>query len=253
MNVSLPSIGRLTATLFLLTGVVWSSAPSPVLAQYTPPDRGLPGRREGGGTRGNGCVDSDRPLTALAPEFTMDSTVSIYGTTVSETPKLYWYVPQVNAQALEFVMLDEAGNELYIQQFPANTASGIVGVEVPLAVDNQAPLLAADQNYHWFFSVVCDTSDRSGDIISEGWVRRIPLDEMLDQQLKQVPAAQQSALYAQAGIWYDALNTAAQQRCLYPDNPALTSQWNTLLTSVGLEGLVDQPLLLTCEMPQVSP
>lgn len=246
MGVRFRSFGRVAISLTLLTATLWSVLPSPVQAQYTPPDRGLPGRREGGGTRGNGCVASDRPLTALAPQFVVDGTVSIYGTTVSETPKLYWYVPAVNAQALEFVMLDENGDEVYLQELPANETSGIVAVEVPMAEDPTLSRLEPNQDYHWFFSVVCDADDRSGDIISEGWVRRIPTEASLEAQLTDAPLYQQSDALVQAGIWYDALNTAAQQRCLPPEDTSSTDQWDTLLTSVGLHSLTDAPLLFSC-------
>lgn len=40
---------------------------------FTPPERGVPGRREGGGTRGIGCPGS---MTALIPESTMGRTAS---------------------------------------------------------------------------------------------------------------------------------------------------------------------------------
>jgi len=239
------SFGRLVLSLTLLTGLIGTILPAPAQAQFTPPDRGLPGRREGGGTRGNGCTTSDRPLIALAPQFVVDGVLSIYGTTVTETPTLYWYVPEVSAEALELVLLDEEGNEVYVATLPANTTSGIVGVEVPLK-DNGDSHLSPNQDYRWFFSIVCDASDRSGDILSEGWIRRIPLDDELGEQLKTVPPIQQAALLTQAGIWYDALHSTTQQRCLQPEEATLTQQWTDLLTAVELAGLVDEPLLFAC-------
>ncbi|MBD1913448.1 MULTISPECIES: DUF928 domain-containing protein [unclassified Leptolyngbya] len=246
MGIPFHSLSRAAISLTLLTATLWSVLPLPVQAQYTPPDRGLPGRREGGGTRGNGCATSDRPLTALAPQFVVDGTVSIYGTTVSETPKLYWYVPAVNAQALEFVLLDEDGDEVYLETLPANETPGIVGVEVPAAENSTLSRLTPNQDYHWFFSVVCDTSDRSGDVISEGWVRRIPAETSLEAQLTTTPPTQHAGELAQAGVWFDALNTAAQQRCLQPEDMSSLEQWNTLLGSIGLENLTDAPLLESC-------
>jgi len=242
----LPFLGRLAVSLTLVSGILWSAVPAPAQAQYTPPNRGLPGRREGGGTRGNNCTASDRPLTALAPEFSVDNIVSVYGTTVSDTPKLYWYVPEVNAEVLEFVLLDETENEVFVQELPVNAASGMIEIEIPLDEGGNGSRLAANEDYHWFFSIVCDQGDRSGDIISEGWIRRIPLADSLDDQLKTAPPLEQSDVFVDAGIWYDAVSTTAQQLCQQPDNTTLSNQWNELLTSVALESLASEPLLLDC-------
>lgn len=214
----------------------------PVLAQYTPPDRGLPGRREGGGTRGGTeCVVGDRTLTAFIPE-------TVFGTTTDASPKLYWYVPEINAPTLEFMLLDEAGNEVYLAEIPSVDGPGIISLEVPAEVmgDTSTSRLEENQNYRWFFSIVCNESDRSGDVYTEGWLRRVSLDPMLDEQIKDQPAVTQSDLYAQAGIWYDAMDAIAQAQCQQPNDPTVSSQWNSILTSVGLEGFVDEPVLFDC-------
>jgi hypothetical protein len=64
----------------------------------------------------------------------------------------------------------------------------------------------------------------------------------LSQQLATATPEEQPQIYAQAGIWYEALATLVKLRQDQPQNPALISQWETLLASVGLEQIADQPI-----------
>jgi len=245
MKFSMLRTRRATMSFLLLLNIGVVGLSTSVLAQYTPPDRGLPGRREGGGTRGDtaACIVGDRSLVALIPE-------TVFGTTVKAEPTLYWYIPEVNADALEFLLYDEAGNEVFFQQLSPSDEAGIVSLSVPpLESDPTTSRLDLNENYHWFFSIVCDESDRSADVFAEGWVRRIPLSTDLEEQLKVAPPAAQAEVYAAAGIWYDALDASAQVRCTNPDNTSLTTQWTDLLSSVGLEAIAEAPLSSTCETP----
>lgn len=236
MNYATSLMLRTVTPLTVLIGVWLGVAPLAAMAQYIPPDRGLPGRREGGGTRGN-CVSSDRPLIALMPETN-------FGVTVVDEPTLYWFVPAINAAFAEFVLLDDSGNEILTKQLPVSETSGIVGVKL---VDeaNQA-VIEAGQDYHWFFSLVCNPLDRSGDIFSEGWLRRMPSDPALTSQLEGAPVGDRPTIYANAGIWHDALDALATLRCGQPNDVGLKARWADLLKSVGLETLSDASIETAC-------
>jgi len=243
MNASLVSASRLAVMLSLLTGLGLGALPLPALAQYTPPDRGLPGRREGGGTRGGAaCMEGGGTLTSFIPP-------TLFGTTTAAAPKLYWYVPQINAPMLEFVLLDANEDEVYVQEIEGIEGPGIMSVEVPTVVVEGETLsqLQENEDYHWFLSVVCNPNDRSGDIYTEGWVRRIPLDPSLDAQLSGKSATEQSNLYAQFGIWHDAMDAIAQAQCSIPTDSMVARQWDRILTSVGLESFASEPTLFPCE------
>lgn len=230
------SLRRGAVLVLLLLGVGVVGLPAAVLAQYTPPDRGLPGRREGGGTRGDrtACVQGERSLVALIPE-------TVFGTTVASAPVLHWYVPQVNAATLEFSMYDAEGNTVVLLDMPPPNAAGIVSLKLPASAGE----LALNADYHWYFSIVCNAADRSADVFTEGWVRRVPLTAELDAQLQAAPADQQAAIYAEAGLWYDALTATVQQRCQNTGD-ATAAQWAELLDSVGLRSLADAPLAAAC-------
>lgn len=228
---------QLTATLLTTLGLwLGGNLTLSAFAQFIPPDNiGIPGRREGGGTRGE-CLNSTQPLMALVPE-------NSYGETVSSYPTFFWFVPDVPAQAAEFVLYDEAGNEIYYTTFQIVGTSGILSLSLPDQAD--LPPLEPNQNYEWVFSLVCDTQDRSGDLFTTGWIRRVEPDATLQQQLATATEADRANIYAQNGLWHDALSSLAAQYRANPNDGAIANEWTTLLTSVGLGDFADAPLIQT--------
>ena len=225
--------------LLLVTGLLLNSSPI-ALAQYVPPDRGLPGRREGGGTRG-GCLLNQPSLTALMPKTN-------FGYTVQAQPTFLWFVPESTATTAEFILWSENDSEIYHTTIQLPTEAGIVRVSLP--TDGSAPTLETGKDYRWSFAVVCDPEDRSGDLLTEGWVQRKDLDSQLESQLAQATPLDRSTLYAQAGVWYEAISTLADLRQAQPNNSTVTNRWRTLLNSVELGEFVDQPIL---ELPEATP
>lgn len=233
---ALPRLGAMV----LATGLALSALPLSAIAQtYHPPDVGLPGRREGGGTRG-GCAATDQTLLALVP-------ADNFGYTLEDYPTLYWYIPEIEAETAELVLLNENNDEIYQATFPLPDQAGVISVALPTQSD--LPPLAVGQSYHWFFSIICDPDDRSGDLFTDGWIQRtaIPPDSSLAMRLRTASPETKAAIYAEAGIWFDALETLATDRSKTPDNPQVERQWATLLESVGLTDLIDQPFTLAID------
>lgn len=199
---------------------------------YTPPDRGIPGRREGGGTRG-GCM-SPQPLTALMP-------MNGYGETLAAYPTFYFYVPDFNAEAAEFVLLNEAGDEIYASEFQVTGEPGVIAIHLPSTVG--LPELAIGENYEWIFSLICDRTDRSGDSMVSGWLQRIETPATLAMELETLPESDRPALYAQSGLWYEAIASLADLRLANPTSAAIQEQWSSLLSSVELEYLAEAEFL----------
>lgn len=214
-----------------MVGLTLSSA-LPTLAQFTPPDNGLPGRREGGGTRG-GCATQQPALTALIPKTNL-------GLTLQEHPTLFWYVPPNTAAAAEFVLLDQNNAEVYTAMVPITNQAGLVQVSLP--TDGSVPPLETDKLYHWYFSLICDPLDRSADQFTDGWIQRTQPSPELARQLEAAPEQAKFSIYSEAGIWYDAITTLATLRQQQPQNAGLAQQWQALLESVGLAAIADQPL-----------
>ncbi|MEM9216349.1 MAG: DUF928 domain-containing protein [Cyanobacteria bacterium P01_F01_bin.150] len=252
---------RRMAAIALSAGTLITGLAPTAFAQYNPPaDLGLPSRREPGGTRGscpaalpvsevNGLDISGLP-TSLAseqapgtPTITAVNTTSKadlsltplmpqdnhFGQTVSPYPTFYWYVPEVTAKAAEFVLIDETDNEIYSVKFQLQQTDqgGLISLSLP-ANAGLAPL-KVDQNYKWYFSLICDEFDRGTDIFTDGWVRRVA-----EPDTPLVTAND----YAQAGIWFEALEILAEEKRLETDG-VLNPEWRSLLESVGLGDFVE--------------
>lgn len=226
-------VARFVLGLLFTVGVVLEAGSIAYAQRFNPPARGLPGRRLGGGTRGE-CVQSQPTLTALQPD-------SNFGLTTTAYPTFFWYLPASSATQAEFILLDADSNPVYQTTFQIMGKSGVIRLSLP--TDVNLPPLAVGKDYHWFFSLVCDANDRSADVITEGWIQRVTPDAALMNRLQSSPESDRAALYAEAGIWYDALSTVATLRDAQPNNPTFVAQWRTLLDAIGLVQLADQPLL----------
>jgi Domain of Unknown Function (DUF928) len=235
----------------LSLGIILGGFPWVALAQeYDPPNRGLPGRREGGGTRGCWTGQdsaSDRTLTALVPSQNFGYTLAAY-------PTFFVYIPPAYAQqaaAAEFALVDDKGNEVYKATFQTTANTSIVELGLPETIN--LPPLEVGKDYYWSFSLVCDLSDRSADLVVDSWIQRIEPTPEQARAIESATPEELPALYAQEGIWYDALHSLADNRTQL-GNSVAASQWNQLLGSVGLDQItldvaVQAPDTTQPEMP----
>ena len=212
---------------------------APSLAQTEAEDdlrQGLPGRRMGGGTRGEECIASETPLMALMPETNL-------GMTTAATPSLLFYLPQATAtREVEFVLLDANDQVIHDTTFQVKGESGVISLRLPDA--ETPPLLAKNENYHWYFSIICDPANRALDIAVDGWIRRVDLAAPLSRQIADAaPLERARVLSQESDLWHDALTTLADQRRTHPNNPTVAGQWIQLLQSVGLSAIAQAPLI----------
>ncbi|MBI4784556.1 MAG: DUF928 domain-containing protein [Oscillatoriophycideae cyanobacterium NC_groundwater_1537_Pr4_S-0.65um_50_18] len=258
VNLFLLLIPTLTLTLALslinsLSLSTLQAAPLTRLASFSytppppPPDRGAPGSRGEGASRS--CKAGSLPLMALVPEQTLSATpgaapiTQVWGLTSTDHPRFWFAMPYAATQvsAIEFVLQNSQDQTVYRTPISVPAAPGIMAVSLPTTVNGLEP----NQPYHWFFKVraVCEPNQAATLDYVEGWIQRTPLDPGLRDRLTQSTPRQQAVLYAENGIWYDALTTLADLKLAQPDDRAIAQDWTDLLKAVGLENLADQPLL----------
>jgi hypothetical protein len=153
-------------------------------------------------------------------------------TTVSETPTLFFYIPQTQTKTAEFVLMDNQNNELFQTKIDLPGKSGVMKVVVPSTVK-----LEENKTYRWEFSIICNTQDRSGDRFIQGTLQRTPLNRELKAKLVAAKPLQQAELFAKAKIWHESLAIAAQLRGTNP------KAWEELLKSVGLGAIASKPFV----------
>ena len=220
----------------------------------SPPDRGAPsGRQQGGASRGP-CPAVVKPLTALVPatQKTLAGTKgdssglntfeSVWGLTAAEYPTLWFYVPYSLTPKLpmEFVLQDDQGNNVYKTTLTTSeTPPGIVKIRLP----STAAPLEVGKMYHWYFSINCDPDSP---VFVEGSVQRSVLLPTLASQLQKATPSESVALYAANGYWYDALTTLAELRSANLADTKLKNDWVSLLHSVDLDAIAQEPIVQCC-------
>jgi hypothetical protein len=224
--------------------------PAPTTLQFKMPQlpsRGRPiGRYRGGASRGN-CPAVNLPLTALVP-FTKQPSptgkgdlVNVWGLTTAPQPTFWFFNPYTNGAThpAEFVLQNGNGDDVYRTQVALPNDPGVLRVSLPAQVSALQPNVP----YRWYFRIFCDPQKATPPIYVEGVIQRVTLNDPVANQLAAANLRQKVDLYANNGIWYDALTALAELRRVSPADDRLRADWQSLLRSIGLEGVATAPLV----------
>ncbi|MBN3960946.1 DUF928 domain-containing protein [Nostoc sp. NMS8] len=212
-----------------------------------PPGPAPGGRVRGGAKRGGpGCKITKLDLTALVP-FTQEanSVVNVWGQTTVEHPSWFFYVPYTKdlPYTVEFVVQEDPDSkdskEIYRKAIALPDKPGVIRVSLP----TNTPALAVDKQYRWFFTINCDKEKNSPPTYVEGVIKRVNLSAETVKELETTEPLKRYAIYAQKGIWYDALTTLAELRQKNPQDAALQAEWRNLLGSIRLDDVGAESIL----------
>ena len=211
-------VDRTAPRLLLLSQV---TAQQPV---YKPPQRGAPGGRVGGGTRGTG--HDVLAITALAPDHT--------GLTSQEQPSLLWHTSAPTTHRLEFTLNDPQGTRPLVEAvLPAPAHAGVQRIRLA----DHGVRLAPGVAYTWYVAAVPDRERRSRDVLAGGSIQRVEMDAALRDRLRSASPTEVPAVYADAGLWYDCLAALADLIDARPGDATLRRQRAALLEQIGLRDL----------------
>jgi hypothetical protein len=200
-------------------------APKPVI--FHPPS-GLSGGmlplRVGGGSRGGAADD-------LSVEVLVPDQVAL---TTQAQPSLYWYQSKAAKTQCEVTVTEPKNPKpLLLLKSAVPTPSGIHAIRLAKFKIELKPNVL----YRWSVAVIVDAQNRSQDIIANGVIKRIDLTPDLASKLGQATEADKPALYAENGIWYDALQSISDQIDHAPQDTALRQERDSLLKQVGMNGV----------------
>ena len=237
MNILLKTalIGLLTAIPLTAFGDPPPAPPQPATPAaatvaapaYKPPLRGAPAGRIGGGTRGATERESF-VLQVLAPDH--------IGYTIHDQPCLYWYISKATAYPLELTVTERNAVQPLVEKTLQGLPQGgiqsacLAGLNVKLRKDVQ---------YKWFVTLVTDPEHRSKDILAGGIVSFIDPQPALVEKLKSAEKSSLPLVYAEEGLWYDALEALSTRIDASPDDRELRRQRAALLAQVGLAEVAD--------------
>jgi Domain of Unknown Function (DUF928) len=227
------------------------------------PPRGTP---SGGAARDN-CPQVAMPLTVMMP--TSLKTVrgdrkvyEVFGLTTLEAPALWFYSPYDNGDRfpVELIIRQNHTNGKILARRSVTLPSkpGLFQVSMP---DHLAKL-NVDERRYWQLNLMCKTAalasqpdqtlDQTLDqtpyqtpyqtivpIVVSGVFQRVTLGpEVLSQLSSAQTPHDRALLYADRGIWLDALDTIGNALSADPKDPMLKDDWKDLLDSVCLTKFV---------------
>lgn len=191
---------------------------------YKPPvGRNMPTNREGGGTRGKG--DNEQYLAALVPNHVALTTMT--------QPSLFWYMSKPATTHIEVTINNNNSLEPIAEASLNNQDKGIQRFNL----SDYNISLSPGIEYQWFITIVPDPEQRSNDISATGMIRYVKPSKILTEKLAVASGIERSVIYAEEGIWYDALLSITELIDTDPDNKSLRNERMSLLKQIGLNAV----------------
>ena len=163
---------------------------------YVPPKESKGARVDGdGGSRTGG--EKLPFICVLAPKQ--------IALTTQAQPALFWFQTEASTAGFELTVTEPKKAEPLLSLKGDEKQTG--GTHSVSLAKNKVTL-APNITYQWSIALVPDPRNRSKDLIASGYVKRVEAPADLAAQIAKTPAqADRAALYAQAGFWYDALQS----------------------------------------------
>lgn len=201
---------------------------------YRPPKNiGAPRHTVGALSRSGDCKGS-QCLVPLLPVDT-EGKLNHFPLTGSDRPTFFINVPVTSGNVIFTLYSASTSGDLerrvFRTIFPiACTSAGIFRFNLP----PNSPPLDVDRNYAWEFAL--------GENRAKGLVRRVELNSSAIGQIRQMNPLERAATYANAGIWFESLESLAELRASQPNNSDANTGWKELLKDNELKEIAEQPI-----------
>jgi hypothetical protein len=172
------------------------------VARYQPPRQQKPpsGYTDSSGVRGGCKVIDGQKLTLLAP-------VTHVGQTTLPHPSFAWFVPNIQAVPMEFALyeFDDKRQPKLLHKLSLKSSLGIMKLSLP----QHLPGLRVGKRYLWQVQTLCNRNRPSLNVIARAEIEVVKMPQSLKTALSKKQNRSRAAdLYAEAGMWYDALSIA---------------------------------------------
>jgi len=194
--------------------------------KFRPMTTGAPSVRVTGGSRGTG--DATVTLDVLAPDE--------IGVTTQEQPSLFWFQSKPKNARFELTLLEDNKVKPIVQVMVERSPKA--GIQ-RLKLSDHGAKLTPGVEYQWVVALVTDPENRSSDLVASGVIKRVEPSAELKEKVTKATPASRAGIYAEAGIWYDALAVLSDQIDAQPENKSLRETRRDLLRQVGLKAAAD--------------
>jgi len=142
------------------------------------------------------------PLTVLASR-------NYVGRTISQHPTFAWFVPgDSTSKPMQFTIYEwvPGGKPKEVRKMSLQSSPGIMKLS---PFSENEPGLQSGKEYSWQVVIHCDPDNPSGALVSEASIEVVEMSPAVQSKLnKAVNSAEKANIYAQAGLWYNALDEA---------------------------------------------
>jgi len=208
-------------TAFLAATAVWAQpATQPVDDEeiiYRPPTQNAPAARMGGGSRGDVKLPT---IEAIVPDHA--------GATISSQPALYWFCSEATELPREFSLVDSVSLDTIKRQ---SMKGAIEAGWQKIDLKELGVSLEPGRQYEWRVAVIASTTNRSDNAVAGGMIQYV----VTAPPPAEPSAIRQAAMLAQAGVWYDAVDTLMTELAKNPSNAAAAKALAALFSQVKLE------------------
>ena len=228
LNLLIPVLSTFFFVSEMLANEEKNKIDTPILFQ-PPPGEEQPEDTKGGGSRddGSSCdrdftvqgqknIGNPTSLTAIAPNGN-------YGLTTAERPTFWVNLPPTSAQ--QAILLIKKGSNPDWHRLPTHSQqlvnltgeAGIVGMKL----SKDAPALEIGKSYRWVVALVCGSKPSPNDPLIASGIGRIDRSQISRDTPNVLTELDKASLYAEKGIWYDALNILMAEK-------SSQNNWNDL-------------------------
>ncbi|HYA86251.1 MAG TPA: DUF928 domain-containing protein, partial [Nitrospirota bacterium] len=146
-------------------------------------------------------------------------------------PNLYWYVSKPIPHPVELTIVERNAVKPVVENVIQGPDRG--GIQA-IRLADYGVHLRRNVPYKWFVTLVVDADHRSKDILAGGIITSVDPPLSLPAKLKAADALKAPSIYAEEGLWYDAIGSISQMIDASPGNMELRKQRASLLEQVGL-------------------
>jgi hypothetical protein len=166
---------------------------------------------------------------------------SNYGQTTATAPTLYWYLSNHGFSWARFELyatqnLQPEPMPQYSKTLPLEGEASLHSVTLPS--DGSLSPLEIGRDYLWKVTLICSTlgpDDEAADGSQrsiQGWITTVAPSAALQEKLGQT--TRKYDIYAEEGLWYDAVHDLAASRQQQFQDAQLESDWQDLLKETHL-------------------
>jgi hypothetical protein len=182
---------------------------------------GAPAVREAGGTRkGNGDLPA---IYVLAPNHV--------ALTTQAQPVLFWYQSAPSGASFKLSLVEPKKPEPLVSATSGKADKSGINA---LRLTDWKVTLKPGVEYRWNVALIPDPEHQSNAEVAQGVIKRIDPPAGLEEKLSKASLAERAEIYAQAGLWYDALQSISSAIAADPKDDSLHQMRASLLKQGGL-------------------